>query len=123
MRLFILLGAALLSGCSAFKPATQSVIITASDTSAEIFINAEPKGVGTVTAELRRNKSHAIMAKVGDRVGTATIGTSVSATGILDIVGGLFWLVPLIGIVTPGFYDLDQTTFMIAIPPERDAPW
>ena len=123
MRVFILLGAALLCGCSAFKPATESVIITASDTSAEIFINSQSMGVGTVAAELKRNKSHAIMAKVGDRVGTASIGTHISATGILDIVGGLFWLVPLIGIFTPGFYDLDQTTFMIAIPPERDAPW
>ena len=122
MRLFILLGPALLCGCSAFKPPTQSVIITASDTSAEIFINAEHKGVGTVTAELRRDKSHAIMAKVGGRVGAASIGTHVSTTGLLDIVGGLFFLVPLVGILTPGFYDLDQTTFTIAIPPERDAP-
>ena len=86
----------LLCSCSAFKPSTQSVAITASEANAEIFIDGQSKGTGTVTAELQRNKSHAVMARVGDRVGTATIGTKMAVTGILDIVGGVFFLIPLV---------------------------
>ncbi len=106
-----------LTSCSLFAPSTQSVAITATDPAAEIFINGSLAGKGAATVDLRRNKSHAILAKVGDRAGTATIGNSISTTGVLDIVGGLFFLVPLIGIAGPGFWSLDNTEIVIAIPP------
>ena len=58
------------------------------------------------------------MAKTSDnRAGTATIGTKISTTGVLDIVGGCFLLVPFLGLVAPGFWSLDTDQVAIAVPP------
>jgi len=109
-------------GCSTFKSSNQAVVISATDPAADIYVDGQLVGRGTATADLKRNRSHAILARVGDRAGTAQIGTQISATGILDIVGGFFWLVPFIGIATPGFHDLDTTAVSIAIPAPQTAP-
>ena len=107
----------LATGCSMFANSRQSVVISASDPRAQIVVDGGAVGTGTTTVELERNKSHAVMAKVDDRVGTAQIGTKISSTGMLDIVGGCLWLVPFIGVTAPGFHDLDTTNVNIAVPP------
>ena len=52
------------SGCSLFVPWSQSVTITATDLEAAIYVDGQFKGKGTVIVSLRRNESHAVMAKV-----------------------------------------------------------
>jgi hypothetical protein len=56
------------------------------------------------------------MAQVGDRIGTASVSSQIAMTGVLDIVGGLIWLVPFVGVVAPGFWDLDRSEVTIWIP-------
>ena len=107
----------MLGSCSLFASSMQGVNVTASDPSAEIFIDGNLVGRGAASASLRRNQSHSVMARIGDRVGTATIGTSVSATGVLDIIGGVLFLIPLIGIAGPGFWSLDQDSVTVVLPP------
>ena len=115
----LLVGATLLiQSCSLFVPSMSTVAITASDPRAEIFVDGAPVGRGAVTTRVKRNESHMVMARVGDRTGMAAIGTSISGTGVLDIVGGIFFLVPLIGIAGPGFFKLDSTTVMVHVPPQ-----
>jgi hypothetical protein len=106
-----------LGGCSLFASSMQSVAITASDPNAYIFVDGEPVGKGSAAVNLKRNNSHAVMAKVGDRAGSATIGTCISTTGVLDIIGGVFLLVPFIGLAGPGFWSLDPTTVHVVLPP------
>ncbi len=103
-------------GCSAFKPSTQPVTISASNPQAMIYVDGEPKGTGTITADLKRNRSHAIMAKVGQRTGVSQIDKNIATTGVLDIVGTFIFLVPVIGIFSPGFYDLDRTHVDVVVP-------
>jgi hypothetical protein len=113
-----LLAAIQVSSCSLFVSSMQPVAITASDPTAQIFVDGSPVGTGTVTQDLKRDRGHAFMAKTSDnRAGTATIGTKISTTGVLDIVGGFFLLVPFIGLVSPGFWSLDTDQVAIAIPP------
>ena len=104
-------------GCSMFATSKQAVVISASDPSAEIFVNGQMVGTGTATVDLERNRSHAVLAKVGDRAGAAQIGTKISTLGALDIIGGFLFLLPFLGIAGPGFRDLDTTMVTIAIPP------
>lgn len=106
----------LCGGCSVFKPTRQSVLITPSDPNALVYVDGVQVGSGTTGVDLQRNKSHSVVAKVGERSGSAGIGTKISATGILDIAGGFIWLVPFAGIAAPGFYDLDTTTVHVPIP-------
>ena len=103
-------------GCSVFRPARQSILITPSEPNALVYVDGAQVGSGTTSVDLQRNKSHSVVAKVGERSGSAAIGTKISTTGILDIAGGFIWLVPFAGIAAPGFYDLDTTSVHVPIP-------
>ncbi len=114
-----LLAAVQVSSCSLFVPSSyQPVAITTSDPTAQIYVDGNPVGVGMATAELRRDEGHAILAKTPDnRASTGVVGTRVSTTGILDIIGGCFFLLPFLGALSSGFYTLDTDHVAIAIPP------
>ncbi|MCI0589622.1 MAG: hypothetical protein L0323_22635 [Planctomycetes bacterium] len=115
--LLLVFGGAVSQGCSLFVGSTQPVIITASDPSAQIIVNGQVVGTGTATVQLRRNRPHSVMAKVGDRAAAAAIGTQISTTGILDIIGGAIFLVPFFGVLGAGFWSLDQESVVLALPP------
>ena len=103
--------------CSLMVPATQSISIVATDPSADIYVDGNLVGRGSATARVRRDESHGITARVDERVGVANVGTSVSSVGMLDIIGGFLFLIPFIGVVAPGFHELDQTTVTVVVPP------
>ena len=106
------------TGCSLFVPSMQAVSISANDPAAEIHVDGQLRGKGTVAMQLKRNKSHTVLAKVDDRAASANIGTKISGTGVLDIVGGIFFLIPFLGVLGPGFWELDQDNIVLAIPPK-----
>jgi len=105
------------AGCSLFVGSMQPVTITASDPRAEIFVDGQQVGTGSVTLQLKRNKSHGVMARVGQRSGSAHIGKTISTTGVLDLVGGFLLLVPFLGVLGPGFWSLDPDNVQISVPP------
>jgi len=106
-----------LASCSALQDSKQSISITTNDPQAEIFVDGAGVGRGSASVQVARNKTHSIMARVGERSASASTSKSVSATGWLDVIGGFFFLIPWIGIVTPGFWELDQTNFSLSLPP------
>ncbi|HMQ15815.1 MAG TPA: hypothetical protein PKC49_07555 [Phycisphaerae bacterium] len=103
-------------GCSLFVPRTQPVTITASDPEATIYVDGVERGKGTVSLQLDRDRTYGVLAQSGNRSGSAHIGRKISGTGILDLVGGFFLLVPFLGLLGPGFWDLDPDKVVIAIP-------
>ncbi len=111
----------LAGGCSAFQSRTQRVTIIPSDPAAQVYLNNDPVGTGRTTLELERNKTYAVSARNGTTMGSASIGRRVSGTGVLDIVGGCFFLVPFVGCFTPGFWELDKTTVTVPVNPAASA--
>jgi hypothetical protein len=105
-----------LQGCSAFQPKQESVTIIASTQPATVYVDNNPVGASPVTMMLDRNKSYAITAEYDGRHGSAVIERKISGTGVLDIVGTVFFIIPVIGIFCPGFWDLDPTTVHVQIP-------
>jgi hypothetical protein len=99
-----------------FQSRQQRVTVTASEADAQIFLNNNPVGTGTVSLELDRDRTYALSATKGGRTGAASIGRRISGTGILDIVGGCLFLVPFVGCFTPGFWELDSTVVSVSIP-------
>ena len=96
-------------GCSLFVSSEQPVTIKSSDPSARIFVNGQEVGVGTAVVQLRRNRNHQIRAETADgRFDNKRIYREVSTTGILDVIGGVFFLVPFLGVLGPGFWSLGQ---------------
>ena len=104
----------LATGCSAFQSRTQRVTIVPSEPNAKVYLNNNPVGTGKTTLELERNRTYAVSARSGDNMGSASIGRRVSGTGVLDIIGGCFFLVPFVGCFTPGFWELDKT--IVSVP-------
>jgi len=115
----LLIAAFPLSSCSLFvRETNQPVVITTSDPNAQIFVDGVPVGVGTATTEMKRDEGHAILAKTPDnRASTGIVGTKISTTGVLDIIGGCIFLLPFLGMLSSGFYTLDTNHVAIAIPP------
>lgn len=109
-------------GCSLFVPHTQVLQVTASDASADILIDGQLQGRGTVATRVARNRSHTVLARLDERVGTVTVDTTISTTGILDIIGTWFFIIPIVGIVAPGFWKLDQDSVVVVLPPSDEAP-
>ena len=104
------------SGCSLLAPTRNTVIVTASDPTAEIWVDGALLGRGTVHADLSCNRNHAVMARMGERVGSRTINRKVSVTGVLDLIGGCFFLIPFIGLFGPGFFELEEESILITVP-------
>ena len=119
--LALCLGIVTSTGCSFLAPTKQSITVIASDPAATIYADGLPLGTGPVTVELKKNRNHAFMATVGDRAGVANLGRTVSPVGFVDLIGGMIFLVPWIGVAAPGFWSLEQDTVLIAVPAARDA--
>ena len=100
-----------------FASSTQPLTVIPSESQAQVYIDGQLVGQGTVTQNVKRNRSHSVMAKVDGRTGVAHVGSKISTTGVLDLVGGFLLLVPFIGIAGPGFKELDQDLVSVAIPP------
>ncbi|HZZ41850.1 MAG TPA: PEGA domain-containing protein [Tepidisphaeraceae bacterium] len=107
----MLIGA--IGGCSAFQPPTQMVSISTTLPGSDIYVDGAMVGKSPVTVSMQRNISHSILAKNGDRSGVATVDKRISGTGILDIVGTFVFLIPAIGLFTPGMWELDPTAVAV----------
>jgi hypothetical protein len=104
-------------GCSFLVPAKQELTIVPSDEQAEVFVNGEKVGQGRTVVKVKRGKDYAVLARVGDRAGTATVTRKISGAAIADIIGGCIILVPFLGIFSPGFWQLDPSAVTVVVPP------
>jgi hypothetical protein len=109
----------ILPACSLTGSSKQPVTISATDPAAEIYVDGNLIGTGVVTVDLEKKKTHAVLARVEDRVGSITIGRRLSQTGLLDIIGGVIFLVPFIGVFGDSFWELDSDNVTVIVPPAR----
>jgi hypothetical protein len=104
----------IMPGCSLFVKKEQAVTIRATDPNADIYVDGANMGKGTLSLTLDRTRSHTVTAKTADgKAGAAAINKKVSGTGVLDIVGGIFFLVPFLGLLGPGFWELDPDSVTV----------
>ncbi len=102
--------------CSAFVSGTQRINIVTSEPDAKIFVNGQYVGKGRVTTRVPRNENLSVMATTEGYIPvTRNIGTKMSTTGILDIIGGCIILVPFFGLLFPGAHELDESNISITM--------
>lgn len=104
-------------GCSFLSRPTQHVSVMATEPGAKLYVDGRFVGTGTASVRLRKSQGHAFLARIDDRSGTAHIGKTVSTTGILDLIGGMIFFIPLLGIAAPGFWELDRHHVIVTLPP------
>ncbi len=102
--------------CSFVVPGSQQITITTSEDDAIIYANGVLVGRGTAMTSVPRNKTLAVVVrKDGFFPAMRTVSTSLSSTGVLDLIGGVILLVPFIGLMAPGAYELDQDNIALVL--------
>lgn len=100
----------LTSGCSAFVPKTQTLNASCSEPDATLQINGGQTYQGQAKVETRRDKGVSIMCyKQGYYPAQKSISPSISWTGVADFVGSVIFIIPIVGIFSPGAWNLDET--------------
>ncbi len=114
----VIVSVGLVSGCSAFRSRKQSISIMTNQPDATIFVNGEQVGRGNVQTSVKRNRNVQIMAsKPGYQTAYRNIDCSFNTTGILDIIGTIVFLWPLIGVLSPGSKSLDENNVALNLDP------
>jgi len=105
-----------MSGCSTFVPHTQKVTVTASEPDAKIFINGDYVGIGRGETKVRRNRDASVMVKCdGYYTATRMLSTTMSGVGVVDIIFGWVWLVPWLGLLSPGSREIDNPNITVVL--------
>lgn len=120
MLLFVML--IQLSGCSLFVSSRQSITVASDPSGAEILINGENFGASPATGTIRRDEPASIMVrKKGYETVTRSTSTRLSGWGIVDIIGGVIWLVPFFGLLGAGAWKQEPTNISVALPEKESA--
>ena len=108
------------AGCSTFVPHRQKVSVIASEPDAKIYINGELIGVGRAETKVPRNRDASVMVKCdGFYTATRQLSTTMSGVGIVDIIGGWIWLVPWLGLLSPGSREIDSPNMTVVLDKEK----
>ncbi len=104
------------TSCSLFSSSTQTIRIETNSPQCVIKADGETVGGGTTaTAKLKKNKTHVITAQHGNKRGMAVVESSLSTTGILDIIGGIWLIVPFLGFLSKGAWELEPEAVTIEL--------
>ena len=104
------------TACSLASPSSQTITIVPSHPKAEVTVDGQNRGKGTMSVEMKKNKDHSVLARCGNSSGVASVYRNFSTTGLLDLIGGLLLLVPFIGLVSPGAWELSPSTVSVPVP-------
>ncbi len=105
----------LTSGCSAFRSSFQTVKIACYPEGAQVTVNGALYRV-PAQVSVKRNETVSIQCyKRGYVPYNRVIGTHMNTTGILDAVGTCIFIIPCIGLFTPGAHSLDDTNILATL--------
>ncbi|MDF0652276.1 MAG: hypothetical protein CV081_08670 [Nitrospira sp. LK265] len=108
------------SGCSFFAPSKQTILVTSSPEGAKVLAGGQAVGQTPVQFEAHRGDNLLIeVQKTGYQTQYRTTSRTLSSVGILDVVGGCFLLLPLIGLLSSGAWKHDPDKYGIILEPER----
>ena len=113
---FVILLSMLTSGCSTLVDKTQTVNVACSETDATIQVNGGQPHQGKAQIEAQKNKPVSIVCyKQGYFPSQKVITSSLSGTGIADLIGSFILIFPAFGLFTPGAWKLDETNVTLVM--------
>jgi hypothetical protein len=106
------------AGCSAFRDSHQTLTVQTDPPHANVWVNRVSKGEAPVQVSVLRNKEVDVrVEKDGFQTANQTVRYHLNTTGCLDIAGACFFILPVIGMMTPGHDSLDETTITLHLSP------
>jgi len=103
------------NGCSFFAPKTEEVAVNTVPAGAEVYVNNDFKGTTPCNVPMSCKGGEIMVKKAGYDPQLYKIGRSLGTCGVLDIVGTVLFLVPAIGLFSPGAYTLDEHTVNVSL--------
>lgn len=115
----LILSVCIITGCSCFATTKERVTVMTNVPEAEIFANGQRiSGHGQVNFTTKRDENVQIMAKAdGYYPAYYSVGTKLSTTGLLDALGIFVFILPFIGLLTPGAHSLDENNIALELVP------
>ena len=107
-----------LVGCSCFVPWNQEFIVSGTPSDAKVSIAGEGTRKSGGMYSLRRNRAyHGIVSREGYQEEHFYVMPHLNGFGVLDIVGGCCWFIPLVGLGFPGSHSLDRDHYLYDLKP------
>ena len=108
--------AILVCGCSALKTNKYTdVSVKCNPENSIASVNGIHKESPAVFSVVTNKDIDVSCQKPGFITSTTKVRTHITTTGVLDAIGGFFFLFPALGLISPGAWDLDQKDLEISL--------
>jgi hypothetical protein len=109
-----------LGGCSLFGPRYETIGVSSDPPGANVNVSGRPVGTTPVRFEVHRGDNLLLeVQKSGYQTQYRSASRRLSTLGILDVVGGAMFLLPLIGLISSAAWEHDPGEFGITLEPEK----
>jgi hypothetical protein len=105
------------TACSFFASKTQTLNVISEPSGAQVQINGSMVGVTPLQYELSRySDASLLITKKGYEPQQRYLSKSISTVGIVDIIGGVLIIIPIIGLLAPGAWELERNNISVVLP-------
>lgn len=112
-----------LGGCSIFGGSSQPLSVNSDPPGANVLINGTLAGTTPLQQQVPRRGDLTIeVQKTGYKSQSRMTGRKLSSVGIVDVIGGAFFLLPLLGLIAPGAWEQDPASIGVTLEPENPQP-
>ena len=116
----LLVAMCFLAACSLFGPRHETVGVSSDPPGANVTVSGRPVGTTPVHFEVHRGDNLLLeVKKSGYQTQYRSASRRLSTLGILDVVGGAMFLLPLIGLLSSAAWEHDPAEFGITMEPEK----
>ncbi|MDR4478502.1 MAG: PEGA domain-containing protein [Nitrospira sp.] len=120
---FLIVSHLTVTGCSIFGGSTQPLSINSDPPGANVLINGTVVGTTPLQQQVSRRGDLTVdVQKSGYQSQRRSTSRKLSSLGFVDVIGGAFLLLPLLGLIAPGAWEQDPSTFGLTLEPESNPP-
>ena len=106
------------SGCSLFGGSSQNFSVSSDPMGATVRINGQQVGVTPLQYQVGRRGDLLIeVEKTGYKSQFRQTSRKLSSLGIVDVIGGAVFLLPLFGLIAPGAWEQDPAVMGFSLEP------
>lgn len=112
-----------LTACSLFGGSSQPLMVNSDPPGANVLINGTSAGTTPLQYQVSRRGDITIdVQKAGYKSQSRVTGRKLSSVGIVDVIGGALFLLPLLGLIAPGAWEQDPSAIGVTLEPEANPP-
>ncbi|MEZ6036923.1 MAG: PEGA domain-containing protein [Planctomycetota bacterium] len=107
---------ALLSSCSLLAPSTQEVAFFSDPDGAQVYHGSTLIGTTPLSYPIPRGDRATIVFRLhGYETATRSIASNLGTVGVVDAFGGCLFLLPWLGLLSNGAYELSPTAIAVTM--------